>query len=112
MATDALSPAASDTIAVRVNHLMYINRLSQRRLSTRLGLRPTSVSAKQSGANRWNVDEVLQLATIFNVATDYLFGLLPIESAKPVNTEGPNSVESGPSDMVAGAGFEPTTSGL
>ena len=105
-------PHIADVISVRVNHLLFINRQNQRRLAVRLGLKPASVSAKMTGANRWNVDEVLALAQYFEVATDYLYGLEPIESAQPVKTEGPVSVETGPSASVAGAGFEPTTSGL
>ncbi|TYL51226.1 helix-turn-helix domain-containing protein [Agromyces mariniharenae] len=104
--------SATELVALRVNHLLFLNRMSQRELAMRLGTKPTTVNSKMNRSNRWNLDEILHLAEIFGVSTDYLLGRAPIESAVPVNTKRPASEETGRSDLVAGAGFEPTTSGL
>lgn len=108
--------SASDLVSQRVNHLLFINGLmTQRALAFRMGLKPATVGNKVTGASRWNIDEVSELSEIFEVSTDYILGKEPIESAEPVNAEVPappvtSTGETG--TLVAGAGFEPTTSGL
>ena len=103
----------SEIVSQRVNHLMFINgRLTQKRLALRLGMAVSTITTKITGRNRWNIDEVDALASVFGVTPNYLFGYEPIESAGPVNNKIPASVETGISGFVAGAGFEPTTSGL
>ena len=102
---------AAEAISIRVNHLLFINgKMSQRVLAMRLGIKAGTMSGKMAGSTRWNVDELAEMCEIFQVTADYLLGRSLIESAKPVTTEGPNSFESGPSDLVAGTGFEPATS--
>ena len=104
--------STSEVVSLRVNHLLFINRMSQRELAMRLGAKPTTIYSKMNMANRWNLDDVMALSHEFAVSPNYLLGLEQIESAVPVNTKRPASEETGRSDLVAGAGFEPTTSGL
>ena len=93
--------SAADTVSVRVNHLLFINRrFNQTALADRLGLSRSTVSQKLAGVTRWNVDEIVTIARTFEVSTDYLFGLEPIESATPN------------SSLVGRTGLEPVTDGL
>ena len=113
MSIPQIDAARTDVVSTRVNYLQFINgRMSQRSLALRLGTPPASLSNKITGRTAWNLDELFSLCDIFAVSADYLLGREPIESARPVNAEGPASIETGPSGVVAGAGFEPTTSGL
>jgi hypothetical protein len=48
------------------------------------------------------------MSRIFQVSPNYLFGYEPIEAAEPLDDDIPASNETGMSDLVAGAGFEPT----
>ena len=56
--------------------------------------------------------EVDAMSVVFGVTPNYLFGYEPIETAEPLDDEIPASTEAGITGLVAGAGFEPATSGL
>ena len=103
----------SDIVSQRINHLLFINgHTTRKRLALRMGLPIPTISSKMVGRTRWNVDEVDTLAKIFGVSLSYMFGYEPIETAEPLNDEIPASNEAGITGLVAGAGFEPATSGL
>ena len=105
--------SASELVSQRVNHLLFINGMMTRRaLAFRMGLQPPTINSKVSGANRWNIDDLIDLSGIFGVSINYLIGKEPIESAVSVNAKVPASRETGTNDVVAGTGFEPVTSGL
>ncbi len=103
----------SDIVSQRLNHLLFINGyMTQKRLAFQMGIPVSTIGSKMVGRARWNLDEVDALGRIFGVTPNYLFGYEPIESAEPLDDDIPASNETGMSDLVAGAGFEPTTSGL
>ena len=104
--------SATERVSQRVNHLLYINDMTQRELAMQMGTKHTTIGNKMSRGNRWNIDEILLLADIFEVSTDYMLGREPLEAVKPVNAKVPASEETGTSGLVAGTGFEPATSGL
>ena len=61
----------------------------------------------------WDADAFIELATIFDVSTDYLLGresLDVVAAGEHENARPPK--RPGVPFFVAGAGFEPTTSGL
>jgi transcriptional regulator with XRE-family HTH domain len=74
-------------ISLRLNHLMYINHITQRELGLRLGLTQGGFSKKKIGASRWNLDEVFRLAEVFNVSVGYMVGEEPLEAAMAVNAK-------------------------
>ena len=103
----------SDIVSQRINHLLFINgHTTRKRLAFRMGVPVPTIGSKMVGRTRWNVDEVDELAKIFGVSLSYMFGYEPIETAEPLEHEIPAFKETGISRVVAGAGFEPTTSGL
>jgi transcriptional regulator with XRE-family HTH domain len=63
--------------------------MTQRALAFRLGVKPATVNGKISGRTAWNLDELRELSSIFEVSADYLMGKEPIESAEPVNAKSP-----------------------
>ena len=73
-----------------------------------------SPAGKISGRTAWNLDELRELATIFEVTTDYLIGNESIESAEPTKAKVPTPPVTSTGETgttVAGTGFEPATSG-
>ena len=103
-----------DQVSRRVNHLRFINGLSQKELSLRIGMQAATFSQKLNGGTRWNLEEVIALSDFFSGSLDYLIGRFPIESAKPVNQETPAASATGVQGelAVAEAGLDPATSRL
>lgn len=62
------------TISTLVRMLMARDRLNQTRLGERLGIDQTTVSVKLRGVNRWTVEDVRRLATVFNVHPGIFYG--------------------------------------
>ena len=102
---------ADEAIGVVVNDLMFRNRVSRKRLGEAIGMTGQGVSRKVLGQVAWTINDLYLVADFFSV---------PVESLLPRRVESPLDYEKSPSSeekgdhryVVAGAGFEPTTSGL
>ena len=102
---------ADEAIGVMVNDLMFRNRVSRKRLGEAIGMTGQGVSRKVLGQVAWTINDLYLVADFFSV---------PVESLLPRRVESPSDREKSPSSeekgdhryVVAGAGFEPTTSGL
>ena len=104
---------SAERVAQRVNHLMFINgRMTQRRLGSLIGIAAPTVAVKMTGRNRWSLEDLLSLCEVFGVSPNYMLGFEPIEAASPQKEIAPAARAAGAMTLVAGAGFEPTTSGL
>ncbi len=112
MGEPKIQHSAYDNVSQRVNHLRFINRLSQKQLALRLGLKPATFSQKINGGTRWNLEEIIELTDTFGVSFDYLIGREPIESAMPHNEKTPSEEGVSVVTPVAEAGLDPATSRL
>lgn len=102
--------SANEAIGLKVNNLMLRHRVTRKELSSALNISSQGVSRKILGQVGWSIDDLYATADFFGVdITD----LLPRRVVASDMQEPPETVVSGGSrKMVAGAGFEPTTSGL
>ena len=94
-------------IGERVNLWLRKKSLMQMDLAERLGLKAPVVSRKVSGHVAWSASDLVKTAAFLDVP---LSELLPEETVEMAKAPEPDGSEASP--LVAGAGFEPTTSGL
>ncbi|MDY3128128.1 MAG: helix-turn-helix transcriptional regulator [Corynebacterium sp.] len=98
---------ADMAIGITVNDLLFRRKKTRRQLAESMGLSHQAVSRKVLGQVGWSVSDLFAVADFFNVEVS---DLLP---KKVENAETPDSFSrTEGSGLVAGAGFEPTTSGL
>jgi transcriptional regulator with XRE-family HTH domain len=64
-----------DNLGKKIKELRENNKLSQLKLSERLGISRVSVSQLENGDRKACSKEIVKLAGIFNISTDYLLGL-------------------------------------
>ena len=88
---------------------MYGRFRSYSALARATDINKTLLSQKLNGQRPWYLHEVQAIAKALGTTMAYLTGEASV--AEPTNGSGPVSEETGPG-LVAGAGFEPTTSGL
>lgn len=81
-----------ETIGSRIAHLREQAGLSQADLAKRMHISRSSVQLWESGANYPSTDNLVSLAKIFRVSTDYL---LDIDATKTVNLDSYSSHEQG-----------------
>ncbi len=99
---------ADQAIGAKVNELLFRNRRTRKQLGAYLGITGTAISNKVYGNSKWSMDDLFATADFFGIdITD----LLPRKASTQQETPDPLSRTEG-STLVAGAGFEPTTSGL
>lgn len=99
---------AHEAIGISVNQLLFTRNITRRRLGEALGVQGEAVSKKLRGQSRWTIEEVYAMAEFFEVD---LMDLLPRKLPRGYEIGAP--FDKGPqSNLVAGAGFEPATSGL
>lgn len=99
---------AYEAIGISVNQLLFTRNITRRRLGEALGIQGEAVSKKLRGQSRWTIEEVYAMAEFFDVD---LMDLLPRKLPRGYEIGAP--YHKGPqSNLVAGAGFEPATSGL
>lgn len=72
-----------ELISQRVNHLLFINRLTRRRAAEELGISHSAFNTKINGGSSWKADELASLSERFGVTFDFLFARVPIELADP-----------------------------
>ena len=105
------APMSAQTVDQRVGELirfwMYRRDINQPQLGKLLGLTRATVSRKISGKVTWTVTELAKTAAILEVPLSELMPEDTVEIAKSLEANA--SRDRG---TVAGAGFEPTTSGL
>ena len=90
-----------EAIGTHVHMLIWRRGITQRELAAGIGLQEAAVSRKLRGRARWSLDELYATAAYLGLEPA---GLLPQQS--PPAREGKGAA------VVAGAGFEPATSGL
>ena len=99
-----------EAIGERVNQLMFINRVTRKRLGEVLGITGPAAGKKVMGKAAWTASDLYKVADFFGVD---ITELLPRRVPAPGHDETPRTAVQGASpNVVAGAGFEPTTSGL
>lgn len=67
-------------IGNRIKMLRTKNNMTQKELSSKLGLTPKMVSFYETSQRMPPIDIILKLVTIFDVSSDYLLGLTNINS--------------------------------
>ena len=81
-----------ETIGTRIARLREENGLSQSDLAKRMNISRNGVCSWECGENCPSTDNLISLAKIFHVSTDYL---LDINAAKTVNVDAYSSHEQG-----------------
>ena len=98
----------NEAIGAKVNELLFLNRVTKKALGEELGITGQGVSRKIYGQTAWSVEDLYAVADFFGVD---VVDLLPKKVDAMQETPDSLSRTEG-SGLVAGAGFEPTTSGL
>ena len=98
----------NEAIGAKVNELLFLNRVTKKALGEELGITGPGVSRKIYGQTAWSVEDRYAVADFFGVD---VVDLLPKKVDAMQETPDSFSRTEG-SNLVAGAGFEPTTSGL
>lgn len=99
---------AHEAIGISVNQLLFTRNITRRRLGAALGIQGEAVSKKLRGQSRWTIEEIYAMAEFFELD---LMDLLPRKLPRGYEIGAP--FDKGPQlNLVAGAGFEPATSGL
>ena len=100
-----------------VNQLLFEHRLTRKELGEHFGIDQSVMSRKLRGQVTWTAEELSIMATLFDLSLDDLApvqrddGWLPAVW-RPGMKKSPAPAGAGDSGLVAGAGFEPATSGL
>lgn len=92
--SEETQPYSSDElISQRVNHLLFINRLTRRRAADELGISHSAFNTKINGGSSWRAEELVNLTDRFGVSFDFLVGRVPIEYAVPNQAETDSSAQ-------------------
>lgn len=104
------SLSADECVGIKVNELLFLNRVTRRQLAEVLGVSAPTAGRKVRGEIAWSLSDLYAAADFFGVD---ITELLPRRVPSPGHDETPRTeVRGASSNVVAGAGFEPTTSGL
>ena len=79
--------SSDELISQRVNHLLFINKLTRRKAAEDLGISHSAFNTKINGGSSWRADDMVSLTGRFGVSFDFLFGRQPIEFASPHEAE-------------------------
>ena len=103
--TQALVIGSPDeAVGMKVNAFLFRKRETKKALGTVLGVSAATAGRKINGEIGWSLDDLYRTAEFFGVEiTDLLPRRIANEEAASLSADG---------HLVAGAGFEPTTSGL
>ena len=83
---------------------MFLRRITRKQLGEALGVTPAAAGRKLRGEISWSLDDIYSAAEFLGVEVT---SLLPRKTKTPAQL-----MLDGSSDVVAGTGFEPVTSGL
>ena len=115
---DSYHLSADQAIGITVNQVMFQKSVTRSELARRIELSQPSVSMKLRGQVGWSLEDLLLISEALAVdpremlpAPDGEGGWLPA-TYMVRNAKSPVPAGTGPSDSVAGTGFEPATSGL
>ena len=97
----------NEAIGAKVDQLMFRKRVKRKDVGLALGITGAAVSRKIYGQVAWTAEDLFKTADFFGVE---ITDLLP-RRVSPLETGKAPSVEGADPKLVAGAGFEPTTSG-
>ncbi|MEZ2190066.1 helix-turn-helix transcriptional regulator [Corynebacterium sp. CCM 9204] len=100
---------ADERVGIKVNELPFLSRATRRQLAEALGVSAATASRKVRGEIAWSLSDLYATADFFGVD---ITELLHRHASSPKHDEPPLPKERGFVYVVAGAGFEPTTSGL
>ena len=64
-----------NAFAKRLKELRSENNYTQNFIASKLGIRQQSYARYESGVGEPNLDTLVSIAKLFNVSTDYLFGI-------------------------------------
>lgn len=95
MTEEASDFSSDELISQRVNHLLFINRLTRRKAAEDLGISHSAFNTKINGGSSWRADELVSLTDRFGVSFDFLFGRQPIEFASPHEPEAESDDDTG-----------------
>lgn len=100
-----------ECVGITVNQLMFTHRISRRELGDVLGITGQTMGRKLRGEIGWSLIDLFTVADFFDIPLE---DLLPrrIQLPDAENAKTPSQMRGGNQNVVAGAGFEPTTSGL
>ena len=98
MGDDAPHYSSDELISQRVNHLLFIHRLTRRKAADELGISHSAFNTKINGGSSWRAEELVNLTDRFGVSFDFLVGRVPIEYAVPHHAEEDES----PKDETSG----------
>ena len=87
MSNRASGFSSDELISQRVNHLLFINKLTRRRAAEELGISHSAFNTKINGGSSWRADELAGLTDRFGVTFDFLFGRQPFEYAEPAERD-------------------------
>ena len=109
-ALEAQPLTADECVGIKVNELLFLSRATRRQLAEVLGVSAATAGRKVRGEIAWSLADLYATADFFGVD---ITELLPRRVPSPGHDETPRTeVQGVTSNVVAGAGFEPTTSGL
>lgn len=111
-----------EALGFAINQQMFAERLTNIDLGRALGISKSTVSRKVRGHVTWSAEEVSLAAHLFGIPVDALMptpdgsgGWMPapyVPAGAAQIRRDPTPVGTGSSQVVAGTGFEPATSGL
>ncbi|WP_304481694.1 helix-turn-helix domain-containing protein [Corynebacterium sp. 13CS0277] len=90
---------------------MFTHRVTRKALGEVLGITGPNMGKKLRGEVSWSLADLYGVADYFSIPVEEL---LPkrVQSPMSENADTPSQLRGGSGNVVAGAGFEPTTSGL
>lgn len=83
MSDEAPKYTSDELISQRVNHLLFINKVTRRKAADELGISSSAFNTKVNGGSSWKADELVNITERFGVSFDFLVGRQPIEMAMP-----------------------------
>ncbi|MHA2788302.1 helix-turn-helix domain-containing protein [Corynebacterium sp. S7] len=99
----------NEAIGAKVDQIMFRRRITRKALGEALGITGAGVSRKLYGQTAWTTEDLYVVADVLGVeVTD----LLPRRVEVTTDEKTPSEEGVNRKKLVAGAGFEPTTSGL
>ncbi len=109
--------SVNECIGATVNQYLFDRHITKTRLAEALGIAQTNASKKVRGTVTWSAEDLLAAADLLEVDVQ---DLMPQRIAgqwlpapfKPAYRKDPVPTGTGSDRLVAGAGFEPATSGL
>ncbi len=113
---DRASTDVRDDTNARIHARLFRAKLTKKALAEGLHLGTTATSRKLNGHASWTLEELVQLSDLLDTSVAYLTGEVdddtPLRKTRNAPAHESQGVRAASAELVAGAGFEPTTSGL